>query len=395
MEKRRLVLYGSIVISTIVVSFYGGTVARLIFFTSLFLPILSWVYLLYVYIRFRIYQIIETKTMVKGEHIPYYFQLSNEDYIAYTNVRVSFVKQYAIVESLKEEDTYCLLPGESIKRETTICCKYRGEYSVGIDTVIVRDLFQLFELQYQCDSKINVRVLPRVIEVSELSIAPEDVDLKEQLQRMTKNEVIPDVELRKYVAGDPRKRIHFKASAKMQQWMTRKYMEEPKSEIIYVMDLVPTKKQEPTKIMIEDQVIECSLAIINYFCRHQTPTKVVYGTEQVEVVTIHSKQDFDGFYGMVSEVRFRSNYSLDQLLVQCAGRLHTIGYYVVVTANLDSACLRSIEEILSYGNDVTVIYVGKESAIDNMSHIDQRIHFYKLPLEKQISEVLSVARRNL
>lgn len=395
MQKRRLVLYGIIVISTIVVSMYGGTVARLFFFTSLLLPILSWAYLFYVYVRFRIYQIIDTKTMVKGEHIPYYFQLSNEDYITYTNVRVSFVKQYAVVESLKEEDTYCLLPGESIKRETTIYCKYRGEYSVGIDTVIVRDLFQLFELQYQCDSKINVRVLPRVVEVSELSIAPEDVDLKEQLQRMTRNEVIPDVELRKYVVGDPRKRIHFKASARMQQWMTRKYMEEPKSEIIYVMDLVPTKKQEPTKIMIEDQVIECSLAIINYFCRQQTPTKVVYGTEQVEVVTIHSKQDFDGFYGMVSEVRFRSNYSLAQLLVQCARRLHTIGYYVVVTANLEASFLRSIEDILSYGNDVTIIYVGEESAIENMSQIDQRIHFYKLPLEKQISEVLSVARRNV
>lgn len=388
MKRNRCILLLFIVIATIFVSKFGGAISYLFFYGVLLVPLLSGCYLLYVFLRFRIYQYIDTKTMVKEECVPYYFQLANEDYITYTNVRVTFVKDMATVANMNPEDTYCLLPKESIQRETTICCHYRGEYKVGIDYVIVRDFFHLFQIKYACDSKIQVTVKPRVVPLKHLGVAPAQLDEKRSKTKVERNPMLLENELRRYEPGDSMKRIHWKATAKAGQLMSRKMEDEPKTEIVCFMDTRKTQQEELQELIIEDRIIECILAISNYFCNHNIPVKVVYQVNQIQVVEIQNRTQFEEFYKECCALFFLSGFDMGQLLANYTKTCNQIGYYMMITAQLSDAFCIACYEALSYGADVTVIYIGTEGKEENMHRLDERVHFFQITPESKIEDVL-------
>lgn len=86
----RIIMLILIIASAIFASHYGGNVSYALFYMSLSVPVVSILYTFYVYIRFRIYQEIGQRLVVKGDFIPYSFTLANEDYITFRSIKVNF-----------------------------------------------------------------------------------------------------------------------------------------------------------------------------------------------------------------------------------------------------------------------------------------------------------------
>ena len=90
MKQVRIGVILCILLAGYFVTFYGGIIPYRLFQCALFVPISCLIYTLYVYERFKIYQQVGHKTLVKDEAADYLIQLANEDFITYEHIKLNF-----------------------------------------------------------------------------------------------------------------------------------------------------------------------------------------------------------------------------------------------------------------------------------------------------------------
>lgn len=162
--------------STILVSFRGGNISYLLFYFALLLPVLAFLYSLYVFNRFKIVQEV-SRVVVKAQEVPYRLLLANEDILPFTHIRLHF---FSDMVRMKPEDTgvISLLPHEEIRVDTKMYCKYRGTYPVGVKSVEITDFLGLFTIPYPMMSQIRLTARPRIIPMEQLKIVLQEQDPK-------------------------------------------------------------------------------------------------------------------------------------------------------------------------------------------------------------------------
>lgn len=391
MIRNRLILLFLILAAGAFASFYGG-ISYLPLFILLILPVVSFLYLVYVFFSLRISQNVDERILYKGEETPYRFVLVNEKMIVYSGIQVSFKSGLYEATGLEENRNYSLLPKDRVEKHAQIRCLYRGRYPVGVDTITVTDFLNLFCLKRSAGEEIPVQVLPRVIQLNRLIAAPLDEDAKSVPFSTMYTKDQPDVEARSYTPGDGLKMVNWKLSARQQELLVRKYVDTPKTKILLLMDLGEIHSADPVdRIMIEDKIIETSLAISNYFVRRQTPLEVFYGTDRLQEVSmgIQDQSSFERFYKTCSDIPFRSLADLPVLLknaaYQCSGR----SCCIAVTHKLDGELCQAAENVLSLNIELCIIQIGGEQQENNLRHnLDKRVRFFRISKEQEIAEVL-------
>ena len=90
MKRNRICIFLLWILSLVGISCYGGAVSYGFFIMVPLIPVMSFLYLLCVKLRFSIYQKLEGKTFVSNHAIPYFFTLQNEEWFAFASVKVFF-----------------------------------------------------------------------------------------------------------------------------------------------------------------------------------------------------------------------------------------------------------------------------------------------------------------
>lgn len=300
----------------VLVTYRGGTVSYLLFYSALLIPLLSFLYLLYVYFRFRVYQSIDSRQVVKESAVPYQFALTNEDFISYSHVSVIFCVDYSTAEGLRSGHPVCLLPGEKWTRETEIRCHYRGEYQVGIRRILVRDFLGLFEITYKISKPLELRVLPRMVTLDRFALAEETDGRMEQWKRSSRPEM-PDAQTREYQSGDAIRQIHWKATARMQKLMSREMTEEPKEEISLFLTTMHYEGTEAERIEAEDKLIEAILAVAAFYQKRHTAVRVYVrqGQRGMQSMLIQDVRELDAFYQLCCGLEYAAGQKTELVLL--------------------------------------------------------------------------------
>lgn len=369
-------------------SFYGGA-SYLLLFVILILPLVSFLYLVYVFLTLRISQDAEERILYKGGETPYCFSLVNERKIIYSGVQVDFKSGLFEVEGLEQVRNYSLLPKDRIDRKARIRCLYRGTYAVGVDSVTVTDFLNLFQLKRKIDSPVQVQVLPRVIRLNKLAAAPLDDDAKTLPFSLVRMQDQPDVESRAYTAGDGLKMVNWKLSAKQQELVVRKYVDAPKTKILLILDLAEIRADSFTKIAAEDQIIEAALAIADYFVRRRTPVEVFYSENGPKATSmkLQNQASFDRFFRFCSDVPFHSFLSADAILGQAAFGCDGRSCCIVVTHKVDEEFCRTADHILSLDTELSVVQAGGLSP-EILHSLDKRVRLFQISKGQEIADVL-------
>lgn len=307
---RRWALLGLWLLSLPVISFYGGAVSYGFFFGVTLIPVVSAVYLLAVYLRFKIYQKLESRNVVCGQPVPYFFVLQNDDYFAFTSVGVRLFSSFSYVEKLPDGTSYELLPGDKYTFETKLVCKYRGEYEVGVKEIVITDFLRLFQISYRVPETIKALVLPRVVRVDELQCIADIADL---LQRETyRVQTQADVVVRDYVAGDALKQIHWKATARAQALKVRNRTGEEKTGIAILCDTKRYSGDNREYLPLENKMLEVLLALTVYFAQRNMACDICYGQRGMVRCHVQDLQDFDAFYRQASGIDFAKEEAVEE-----------------------------------------------------------------------------------
>ena len=393
MRINRLVCLLLIIGSGVYASYYGGNISYAVFYLALLLPVSALLYTLYVYTRFKLYQSMESFIVIKGDWTKYDFIVANENYITFRNIKVNFLDDKSTIEEATSGTEYSLIPGESERLETRIRCNYRGEYFVGVDSIEITDFLYLFTITYPVRSKINATVLPRVVHLDRISIAPSQSDVKNPMRFSNSAEEELDTEVRKYFPGDSRKKIHWKASARMRELITRKYQYIPKAQTVIFMDLKKLKEEEMKVVIIEDKIIECVLALSNFYARQRTPSHIVYKSEEKMLITIRSVEEFNAFYKTCAKMRFISEQPVAQLMQEKILAEGQGLFCVVVTHDLSKELYMNSLQLVESGNHVSILWVSDDTS-DSVKSLAEGmkqsgINVYQIMSEEEIGEVLT------
>ena len=358
MIRNRLIWLFLFALSLVGISFSGGAVSYGFFFVMLFIPIISLLYLLVVYLTFKIYERVDKGDIMAGDTTPYYFTLQNEGFTGFASIRVIFFSVFSTVLSIDDKKEYELYPGEGICKDTYMVCRYRGEYEVGIRRVEITDFFRLFLFSYKNRETVRLQIKPAIVHLSELKGI--DVDMLSFKDSML-NRTEPDLPVRDYVRGDDVRKIHWKKSASLGDLMVRTDIGEEKQGISVIVPAKRISDDEFVYIPKESRVLEAAVAVTLLFAGKNIPVDLYLSGN--ETVNVRNLENFNFAYERIAAVSFSEDFDenayYDRMLYSGDLARSKFAFFFVLEV---TEGLRTLIEKLKRENVAVVCYVIGESS---------------------------------
>ena len=314
MRRNRIAALLLFVLSLISISFKGGPVSYGFFYFTLFVPLISFIYTQIVYLRFKIYQEIDTRTIVAGSSTPFYFSLQNEDNFTHSGVKTGFFSDFSYIGGLDRDTEYELMPHTGIKKETILVCKYRGEYEVGIKSVTVTDYLRLFSITFKNKETLKVQVSPR-LEI--LNVADRPDLIVSSSDNPPRDKKVPDILVREYIPGDDVRMINWKATARVGKPMVKTLTGEDTPSVRIVMDSYKYSEEPGKYLPLENKILETVLALVYYYVENGISVSVSYYNDKFEDHRIGGTDSFEEFYSVMSGFFFRRDNEISKLIAGC------------------------------------------------------------------------------
>lgn len=386
MRRNRIIWLVVWILSLIVISFFGGPISYGFFAVVSLIPVVSIIYLIAVYVLFHIYQRIETDWPVANQMVPFYFTLVNDYYLIFSGIRIKFYSSFSNISGLDEETEYELFPGNGITKETSLVCKYRGEYEVGIKTVIIQDFFRLFCFSYHNREPLRVVVKPQLVHLNNLK--NENINMAVRETKVNASE--PDVLVRKYIPGDDMRQMHWNVSAKSGELMVRSKIGEEQQGIGILLSTHRCGKDQFEYLPTENKMLEATLALALYFVKAGMPVAHFHTASHLESRRITNLAQFDEYYNFISNVVFDENKKDELLFIEATKNRALFECKVVfmILHELNEAALQTIQ-ILNENNIYTVACIVNDSiAKGTIDHNMTRVEIINISPEDNLEEVL-------
>lgn len=386
MRRNRLIWLAIWILSLIIISFFGGPVSYGFFMVITLIPVIALLYLLCVYVLFHIYQRIDSKWLVANQTIPFYFTLMNDYFFMFSGIKVKFYSSFSSIGGLDENTEYELFPNTGITKETSLVCKYRGEYEVGIKNVIIQDFFRLFCFSYHNREPLRVTVKPRVVYLEGLK----SVDINSAVRETETNSTELDVLVRKYVPGDDMRQVHWGVSAKSGNLMLRKRIGEEQQGVGILLSTHRCSRDQFEYLPIENKMLETALAVAIYFINEGTSIVHFHRTEKMEMRHLGRLEQFDEYYEFVSRVVFTEDkgdelsffeVSHNNVLFECKA-------VFMIVHEWCEATIKMMQLLNENGVYTVVCIVNNEVDKESIANKFSRTEIINISPEDDLTEVL-------
>lgn len=385
MRRNRIIWIVLLILSIVAISFYGGVVSYGFFFTMVLVPVVSLLYLLYVFIFFRIYQYNDGRQIIVDDPLPYSFKLINEFHLPFVGIRVRFFSPFSTINELSDKTEYELMPHTGITRETTIVCHYRGEYEIGIKEVEVQDYFRLFKIKYKNRESKRVTINPKLVLLENLgSFEMHSQDAMNNLSKL-------DIVSREYIPGDDVRFINWSQTARTSKLMSRDRIGEEGNGVAIIMDACRYSDDPYVYLPVENKVLELTLAISLFFCNKNIGSNEYHYYRQSVSQVVENKLQFEAFYKQMSALIFdggNTQQKLFESLLKNDQLFHSAVVYMVLP--VWSQYAEQMVNKLSERNIYTVVYIISDEA-DIKPHVLRAdlVDFIVVSPEAKLEEVLS------
>ena len=351
-----------IIILASVYAFAWITGERLAYLTAAVLtgmPLVSYVLTFLVLRSVKVQQNIPS-TIVKAQDGFVRVHLHNRSPLPINHLECTFVASPYAIEPLK--DHQIIVPAlKPVVVALPFHAYYRGEYDIGLKSVIATDFMGIFRLRKKFRRPAKILVLPRIVEFSNMPLALSLVaeassrfDIRDE-----DYSVISDV--RPYVPTDSIKRVHWKLTAKRNEWMVKMFQSNALNHVTIILDNLRMPVPEAEIYPLEDSMVENALGLARFCLNRGMP--VDFMVTDGNQTRAQSGAQFEAVYHLASDVRFDQAPPLSpvsvlaQVLNDAAGNVTA----VIFTAVLDGALYERVLNAVAQGNYTAIIYFATET----------------------------------
>jgi uncharacterized protein (DUF58 family) len=284
--------------------YLGGTLL-VVWYAMLLLPLFSLAQMIATRVGLRYHQEFSNDHPAKGEAVGYYLSVTNETRVPSAPITASF--HMGRVERGLDTRRFQLRAHETRNIDQSVRCPYRGVYTVGLDRLVVWDLFGWIGFTVPVFSR-TFYVYPRVLSLpsalpgfeTEHAVAQSPsagVEIDYTLYRS----------LRPYRPEDDARHISWRKLAAVGEPLVKEYDTAAEPGVTICMDTRPTGSGV-TALATEDGVIEIVVALAKHYLDREVPVSIVTGTD-VTRIDPGDEAEFARFHSRTISLFFRSQVS--------------------------------------------------------------------------------------
>lgn len=386
MRRNRIIWLCLWILSLVGISFRGGPISYGFFIVVSMVFVTSLLYVICVYIFFRIYQKADGVDFTVNETIPFYFTLVNDFFFPFAGVSVKFFSSFSTISGLDDNIEYELMPKTGIRKDTGLICHYRGEYEVGIKSVEIQDYFRLFKISYKNKETKRVFVKPMLVRLENLGSL--DIDQSSREIKMSQSE--NDILCREYIQGDDPRLINWAQSARTGNLFVRTRTGQDKEGVSIFVDTCRYSDEPGEYLCTENKVLETVLALSFYLHNHKIPLSEYHFCNNLVKNDISPNGSFDALYQSICEVSFDEKNTLgsffEMLIPKREVLANPVAFWVV--ASFDACAADFIQKLEKNGVNSVIYYIGEEKKEVSRYLQSSKAELVFVPREADLKEVL-------
>ncbi len=343
MTANRIFYLIALLLSIASVLVFGNSVAGIMLYAVIFVPIISFILLLLAFTSLRVRQSVSRKTLYKNEKVRIKVFAKCDRALSFGFIDLRINRPIEEPKKLRRADAYIVnsfgLPGQTV---FDIKCPNRGVYYVGADVIRMYDLLGLFCLKKKIKT-CKITVYPRVYSVTGLGVDSRLINQTSVTLNALKKDDMLVSHVRPYQINDNPRTIHWKATAKMNEIMVKNY--EPLKEvgIIVALDLMHKEKGERAQVACnEDRMLECAISLVaNSLADNLTARIVYYDKGGMCDRHVDELQDYGGFYNLMACIKFDGETDVVNLVDTVISE-HVGGANIMVVTDRSDEKIRAV-----------------------------------------------------
>ncbi len=258
--------------------FFGGVLAyRMLLFWGAW-PLFSQAYLWMLGRKVSSDQSLDRDTLDKGEACLYTLTLTNRARQLHAPKVYIRVRDFDGYQQRSAESMMSLSAGAKRTLHIGLRFRYRGVYHIGLDTLRLSDPLGLRGLCRREREGLSVTVYPRVLRLDSSFLPDIGFSQQEQNTRGPWEDRTEVKDLRAYQYGDALNRVHWKLSARKNQWITKLYENEESQERLFALDTRPPCDDKGHALETSDRMVEATVALIHHSLLRGLAARLVYMT---------------------------------------------------------------------------------------------------------------------
>jgi uncharacterized protein (DUF58 family) len=269
-------------------------------------------------------------------------------------IECRFVESHFAVETGRALESLFARPFMRETHKIPFTIKYRGEYTLGLNALYVRDLTGLFTLKRKIPGKVRLSVMPRVSDLTYFPLAANLLSQAHSNFEMREEDYAVISDIRSYLPSDSIKRVHWKLTAKRLEWLVKIFQSNALNQITIIMDTTRLVFTPELTMAMEDAMIEFTLGLVQYCLRHAMPVEFITG-DYIKKEG-RNQSDFDGIYHMLAGIHFISDSDAAVLLDKCLNESSSYINSAVLSARLDMPLYERLTSANHIGNFISLVY---------------------------------------
>ena len=321
--------------------YHGTPVGWVPLFALLAGLLLAWVYVRIAAAFFEFADCARAISCKRGQKVAFDMAFRNRTPLFLLRVDVFFFVADADGNPAGEaRSTLSLAPFERYEMSFDAALEHVGCYEAGLERVVLYDFLGLFSRTLENDRRSAVCVTPNLVPIEAVRFSEDSQMEAMQAAKATLADSMDYAYVRPYVAGDPLKTIHWKLSARTENYQTRLFEQYTNPGVTVVLDFYAPLQDVLERMSMLDGVVEGGLSVARYAMRNGLDCDIRYHDKHGQLRVLN-RYDDDVALDFVRELPRLSDDEeqrgrTQRLLSSLEGGLEGQGNIVVCSANVSA-----------------------------------------------------------
>jgi len=258
--------------------------------------------------------------------------------------------------SVLENQTVPIFPFGKQELEIPFQIEFRGHYRFGLAAVQVTDITGLFRLSRSFDATKQITALPQIADLSNFPLTMNLMTQASSRHDIRDEDYTTISDIRQYLPTDSIKRVHWKLTAKRNEWLVKNFQSNALNQVSLILDTQRISLPPRDTYELEDRMVEYTLGVAKFCLNKGMP--IDFRTTQGNKSNARNAAEFAIIYHAAGGLKFESETALDTPSIISQELNDATGYVnaVIITANLTPELYERILHGTSNGHYIAILY---------------------------------------
>lgn len=301
-------LYLFIAVLTYLAGIYVAHLYYFVYVLMMLLPILSVVQMAVTFPALDIDERLDIESPTRGATVRYRITITNRSIFPSGRVRITFAPVHPEMAGYLPEITLSLPGHGRTARELPVLLPYRGHYSVGIDSVVMEDLFGWLVASRRVRGR-SFAVYPRRLAIDFAPVLHHETGGAAASSARKEGDLSLFEGLSPYRSGFPAKQIAWKKFLSTGTPFLKDYGASQRPGVTIYLDMRRLEPATSALLEAEDSSIEIALALYRSFLALRQPSTMRIASADPSAFSASGPEGFRELYGATVALRFEGALS--------------------------------------------------------------------------------------